>query len=704
MMKAKQVIALLLAVLMMLALTACGSRNELTPIKSFVAVGDIIEFGAYEQDNDTSNGKEPIEWRVLAKEDNKILVISKYALDAKPYNTEWENVTWETCTLRTWLNETFLNEAFSGEEQSMIQTTEVSADKNPDYSTDPGNATKDKIFVLSVNEANEYFASDEARMCVPTAYAIANGAGTSDNCKDKCKVEGAATGWWWLRSPGNDQDDAARVDYDGGTGSNGTAVDDVYYCARPALWIDLEDNFNNIKIMEATEAAQNDGSGFDGNIQNDYAATAVDEIIEFGTYEQDNDISNGKEPIEWIVLERDGDKVLVISKYALDAQPYNNQIGNVTWEICTLRRWLNGVFLYAAFSEAEQSMIQTTEVSADKNPDYSTDPGNATKDKLFLLSINEANEYLASDEARMCVPTAYAIANGARTYDYFKVDGGVTCSCWLRSPGSEQDMAAGILNGGIVNPDCGSVSLTDVCVRPALWINLDGASEGETEMDNNPNRPTNDTQSDYATASVGDIIEFGTYEQDNDTSNGKEPIEWQVLERDGNKILVISKYALDVQSYGTEFEDVTWETCTLRTSLNGTFIYAAFSEAEQSMIQTTEVSADKNPDYSTDPGNATKDKIFLLSINEAEKYFASDEARMCFPTAYAIANEAYTFDWDRDGEAACRWWLRSPGSYQDYAVYVDADGSVDSSGDTANLSGRFVHFCVRPALWINLDA
>ena len=154
--KAKQVIALLIAVAMMLALTACGSIKELASIKnmgmtevahndddSFVGnilgdyvaadVGDIIEFGAYEQDNEKSNGKEPIEWQVLAKEDNKILVISKYALDAKPYNTEFENVTWETCTLRTWLNETFLDEAFSKAEKSMIQTTEVSADKNPDY-------------------------------------------------------------------------------------------------------------------------------------------------------------------------------------------------------------------------------------------------------------------------------------------------------------------------------------------------------------------------------------------------------------------------------------------------------------------------------------------------------------------------------------------------------------------------------------------
>ena len=201
----------------------------------YAEVGDYIYFGTYEQDNDTANGKESIEWRVLAKEDNKILVISRYALDCKQYNTEWERVTWETCTLRTWLNETFLNEAFSEAEQSMIQTTEVSADRNPDYSTDPGNATKDKIFLLSINEANKYFASDEARMCVPTAYAIANGAWTGS-----CKVDGAATCWWWLRSPGINQVNAAHVYFVGGVGSIGYVV---YYDGRgvrPALLIDLD--------------------------------------------------------------------------------------------------------------------------------------------------------------------------------------------------------------------------------------------------------------------------------------------------------------------------------------------------------------------------------------------------------------------------------------------------------------------------------
>ena len=198
------------------------------------------------------------------------------------------------------------------------------------------------------------------------------------------------------------------------------------------------------------------------------------------------------------------------------------------------------------------------------------------------------------------------------------------------------------------------------------------------------------------TAEVGDTVYFGTYEQDNDTSNGAENIEWQVLAKENNKVLVISKYALDCQQYNTSsYTDVTWETCTLRTWLNGTFLNSAFSSSEQSAIAETTVTADKNPKYDTDPGNATTDKVFLLSIDEAEKYFSSDSARVCLPTAYAVANGAYESD-----SGNCWWWLRSPGFLQHNAAHVRNDGSVGCHGGNVDRGDD----AVRPALWINLDS
>ena len=202
-----------------------------TKCKQILAVGDKFTFGTYEQDNDTSNGAEDIEWLVLAKENNKILVISDKALDYQRYNKTYENITWEQCSLREWLNDSFLYTAFSKEERVLIQSTTISADKNPQYSTDPGNATTDKVFLLSINEAEKYFSGEQARKCTTTAYVIAIAQSEYDN---------KYVSWWWLRSPGDKQENAARVDYAGSIDYSSISVSDNVGCVRPALWISIE--------------------------------------------------------------------------------------------------------------------------------------------------------------------------------------------------------------------------------------------------------------------------------------------------------------------------------------------------------------------------------------------------------------------------------------------------------------------------------
>ena len=194
-----------------------------------IKVGDAYTFGAYEQDNNISNGKEAIEWTVLDKNGVSLLLISKYALDCQQYNSQNNGVTWENCSLRKWLNSTFLNDAFNAEEQTKIQETIVSADKNPKYSTNLGHATNDKVFLLSINEAEKYFLSAGERACKPTKYAVANKAyvnGANGNC------------WWWLRSPGVDQySNVTGVKSDGSFNYGGNAVVTHGNCVRPVMWI-----------------------------------------------------------------------------------------------------------------------------------------------------------------------------------------------------------------------------------------------------------------------------------------------------------------------------------------------------------------------------------------------------------------------------------------------------------------------------------
>ena len=188
---------------------------------------DSVVFGKYAQKQCFE--PKPIEWQVLARENGRMLLICKYALDCKPYNTSKTDVTWETSSLRKWLNGVFISAAFSAVEQNMIFSSTVSADKNPLYSTPPGSNTTDRVFLLSITEVNKYFSSDSARQCQGTAYCYAQGAKTANN--GNC--------WWRLRSPGGNSYHAAFVHYDGSVYYPGSHVDFDYVAVRPALWINL---------------------------------------------------------------------------------------------------------------------------------------------------------------------------------------------------------------------------------------------------------------------------------------------------------------------------------------------------------------------------------------------------------------------------------------------------------------------------------
>ena len=207
------------------------------------AVGNYVTFGTYPQTK-AGNDATPIEWLVLARDGNKALLISRYGLDAQPYNIVYTDVTWENCTMRTWLNWTFYNKAFSSAEQSAILTTNVDNSKKQcysGYSTDGGNNTQDKVFLLSYAEANKYFgvpygnSSNTKSRVAPTAYAIAHGTWASSSNKT---ADGTDAGWWWLRSPGNYQDFAAVVDTDGSL--RNITVNYVSGSVRPTLWVNIE--------------------------------------------------------------------------------------------------------------------------------------------------------------------------------------------------------------------------------------------------------------------------------------------------------------------------------------------------------------------------------------------------------------------------------------------------------------------------------
>lgn len=193
--------------LVLIAIFVVAPAFNKNPFKG-CQVGDVVEFGSYEQDGDTSNGKEPIEWRVLAVEDNRAFVVSEKALVARAFNSDSSKGNdWDSSELRAWLVGDFVSEAFSGAERRAID----------------GEPT-----LLSADEAGRYFKSRDDRVCLITQQAVNNGAWEPES-------DGSCS--WWLRSPGDDSSEAGWVDSGGTLASDYVGFDGIG--VRPALWVKL---------------------------------------------------------------------------------------------------------------------------------------------------------------------------------------------------------------------------------------------------------------------------------------------------------------------------------------------------------------------------------------------------------------------------------------------------------------------------------
>ena len=191
-------------------------------------IGETIEFGNYPQDKDGT--EKPIEWIVMKKEGNQVLLLSKYVLDAKSYNEGWGDVTWETSDIRQWLNNEFYTTAFNKAEKAKIQTSLIKNEDNSEYGTSGGNDTEDKVFLLSKKEADTLFSDEEERIAKATEYAEKSGVYVN---KEKAA-------WWWLRSPGYSSRDAAGVGSHGWVDRSGYNVSSYFDGVRPALHLNLQ--------------------------------------------------------------------------------------------------------------------------------------------------------------------------------------------------------------------------------------------------------------------------------------------------------------------------------------------------------------------------------------------------------------------------------------------------------------------------------
>ena len=205
-----------------------------------------------------------------------------------------------------------------------------------------------------------------------------------------------------------------------------------------------------------------------------------------------------------------------------------------------------------------------------------------------------------------------------------------------------------------------------------------------------------------AEAEVGSVISFGSYEQDNNTENGKEPLLWQVLAKEDGKLLLITRDVIDSRRFDNPADcQYKWSTSELGGYLNGEFFDTVFSEAEKSEIldTTLPVAVPSVESVSTPMDEETVCKVFILDEEEVKTYFPTDADRIANATAYATANGAFRGEFAEEDDTACWWWTRSIGYRNHKRVPILEDGSVREIG----IYYFFVHGGVRPAVWISVN-
>lgn len=226
---------------------------------------------------------------------------------------------------------------------------------------------------------------------------------------------------------------------------------------------------------------------------------------------------------------------------------------------------------------------------------------------------------------------------------------------------------------------------------------------------------------------VGDYVRFGTFQegadvaglggevpwivQDIDSTARRVDMEWLVLDIQDGKALLISKDVLYLQSYydsryvkGERPKGWpgghAYEFSTIRSYLNEGFLDYAFSQKEQRLIDWDEVEPHENPEYATSQGRRFYDKVFLLSVEEANKYFSTNAQRQAKVCPDIILNDNLRFHYihSLDGDRNTTWWLRTMGEDIGSPVYVDFSGDIVEKG-----IGDYKSHGIRPAMWVNLN-
>ena len=588
-------------------------------------IGSAIHFGDYD-------------WRVLDVEDGKALIITKDIVFKKPYSVD-DNYLWEKSSLRTYLNIDFLND-FTKDENEIIVPSVVKAPIDFYYKKPVGNETEDKIFLLSVEEVEKYFFDQFDR--------TASFNGSKDDAQ------------WWLRTPCranvalvNGNVYGTAPDGSNGTGKFSSTHQGNNIGVRPAMWIELGEFDSTSQRFTEKETKQTVIPSVASRGKYYGSDLKVGDVIEFGR-------------CEWIVWSRlTGSETtpsyqgaVLISKDILfnenfdaNGKPYENSF---------LKNYLNIDFL-------SDTWFQGQIFSGEE------------KERL-LKAWSDTND--PSQKSFISIPNYIVTSSGAQFIEDFEYNQKnssefIATLFTIPSPWWVKDYQSGkaILVNGDGQLDFDPPMDNVFGVRPLIQIKLDEADSTAHKESNSAAAPTPTITNNHSYA-VGSVIPFGNYD-------------WRVLDVQNGRALIITEQIIDGnRSYNEALSPrITWEECSLRKWLNNEFLMD-FYEDEQEKIISTLLNNRSNPKCGTRGGNNTEDKVFLLSIDEAEQYFKSDDDRR------AELNNVWA-----------KWCLRSPSSSSAHASFVNISGSINVEGKTESPMGLIINDVkqIRPAMWIKLD-
>ena len=188
-------------------------------------------------------------------------------------------------------------------------------------------------------------------------------------------------------------------------------------------------------------------------------------FIDLGHYEQDGDINNGKEEVDWIMLDINEERALLLSRFILDVRAYNNKNQNLSWEKSTLRKWLNKEFWEECFNQDEQNCILITEIDNSDEATNKQKKVKRTKDGVFLLSASEIQKYYPNMSDRKSKVSTYVknvdkpfIFDGYSSY-YLRT---------ARNKNKKPDVAYIQASTGVMSYNKGT---DKIGIRPAVWVN-----------------------------------------------------------------------------------------------------------------------------------------------------------------------------------------------------------------------------------------